>query len=74
MVKYIMKKKKSPVSLIFNIVVIGVCIGLVLYFIFSKNGLRDLISGDGNYAWGWLAAALLCHIGKVLIDCTITWQ
>ena len=74
MVKYIMKKKKSPVSLIFNIVVIGVCIGLVLYFIFSKNGLRDLISGDGNYAWGWLAAALLCHIGNVLIDCTITWQ
>ena len=69
-----MKKKKLPLSLIFNIFVIGVCIGLIIYFIFSENGLKDLISGDGHYVWGWLIIALVCHVGNIIIDCIITWQ
>ncbi len=69
-----MSKKKIPLSMIFNIIVIGVCIGLVIYFIFSKDGLKDLMQGSGSYAWGWLAAAVVCHFGNVVIDCLITWQ
>ena len=69
-----MKKKKIQLSIIFNIFVIGVCIGLIIFFIFSKDGLKDLINGNGHYVWGWLLAALVCHIGNVIIDCIITWQ
>ena len=69
-----MSKKKITLSMIFNIFVIGICIGLIVYFIFSKDGLKDLMLSSGNYAWEWLIAAVLCHFCNVIIDCILTWQ
>lgn len=66
--------KKVRWSFVFNTAVIVICVSLILYFIFSDNGLRDLIKSPDNIAVGWLFAALACHIGNAAIDSLVTWQ
>lgn len=66
--------KKIRWSFVFNATVIVICISLVLYFIFSDNGLRDLIKGSGKITVGWLGVALACHIGNATVDSLLTWQ
>lgn len=69
-----MNKIKFKLSFIFNIAVIAVCVGLIIYFVFSENGLRDLLKGSNGITWIWLVRALACHIGNAAIDCLLTWQ
>lgn len=66
--------KKVKFSLIFNIIVVIVCVSLVTYFIFSKDGLRDLMKSADEIAIPWIVGALACHLGNVVIDCILTWQ
>lgn len=66
--------KKIRFSAVLNAFVIAVCIFLIIYFIFSKDGLRDLIRGSQGIVIGWIAVALLCHIGNIFVDCVLTWQ
>ncbi len=66
--------KKIKLSAVFNAFVIAVCIFLIVYFIFSKDGLRDLIKGSQGIEMKWIAAALFCHIGNIFVDCVLTWQ
>lgn len=66
--------KKVRWSFVFNTAVILISAALILYFVFSKNGLRDLIKGSQNVAWGFIGIALACHIGNAFCDSVLTWQ
>lgn len=66
--------KKIRWSLVFNSVVIAVSAILILYFIFSEDGLRDLIKSSQSIAWTWIGAALVCHLGNSFLDSILTWQ
>lgn len=66
--------KKIRWHLIFNMVVIISCVSLILYFIFSKDGLKDLIKSSESILWQWIAAALICHVANAFLDSVITWQ
>lgn len=66
--------KKINWSLVFNATVIGICVSLILYFIFSDNGLRDLLKSPSDIIVGWLGVALICHLGNAAVDSLLTWQ
>lgn len=57
-----MSKFKIRPKLVFNCLVIGLCIGIVLYFIFSKDGLNDLLHSDIHVIWYWVAAAVISEL------------
>ena len=67
-------KKKNIGSLIFNAIVLIVCISLVFYFIFSKDGLKDLLSSSQGINLFWLFLAAVCHMCNSLTDSLLTWQ
>lgn len=67
-------KKKNIGSLIFNAVVLIVCISLVIYFIFSRDGLKDLLSSSQGINLFWLFLAAVCHMCNSLTDSLLTWQ
>ncbi len=69
-----MLMKKIKWSYVFNASVIVICVSMILFFIFSKNGLSDLLHSAKDIAWGWLLVALICHICNAGIDCLVTWQ
>lgn len=66
--------KKIRWSWVFNAAVIITCVCLVLYFIFSEDGLNDLLSTDNNLSWNFLIMAFLCHVCNAFIDSVVTWQ
>ncbi|MBQ5398668.1 MAG: flippase-like domain-containing protein [Ruminococcus sp.] len=53
-----MKNSIFKPKYIFNACVIGLCLGIVLYFFFSKDGLNDLIHSKTEVIWYWIAAAV----------------
>ena len=53
-----MKKFLKP-KYILNVAVIGLCVGIILYFFFSENGLRDLLRSKTPLLWQWFVAALI---------------
>ncbi len=57
-----MSKFKIKPKLVFNCLVIGLCIGIVLYFIFSKDGLNDLLHSDINVIWYWIVIAVISEL------------
>ena len=60
--KPIMKKLNIKPKHIFNFLVIGLCVGIVLYFFFSKDGLNDLLHSETEVIWYWVAFALLAEL------------
>ena len=66
--------KKIKFSAVFNALVIAVCIFLFFFFIFSKDGLSDLVKESHGIELKWIIAALGCHIGNIIVDCVLTWQ
>lgn len=66
--------KKIKISFLLNILVVIICLSLVAYFIFSKDGLRDLIRSADGITWSWIVGALACHGGNAVMDCVLTWQ
>lgn len=68
-----MKKKISGKG-IFNAIVLVCTVAIVIYFIFSKDGLKDLITSAQTINIVWLLAACLCHLLNSLVDCIVTYQ
>lgn len=67
-----MKKYIKP-KYIFNIAVIGLCIGIILYFFFSENGLRDLLHSNTPIIWGWIIAALVSEVVFMLFEASVIY-
>lgn len=68
-----MSKFKIKPKLIFNCLVIGLCIGIVLYFIFSKDGLNDLLHSDINVVWFWIIIALISELLFMLFETLVIY-
>ncbi len=66
--------KKIKFSAIFNIAVVVISVSLVFYFVFSKDGLKDLMSSTEGIAVPWIVGALACHLGNEFADALLTWQ
>lgn len=69
-------KKKFNISgkLIFNITVFALSIGLITYFIFSKDGLRDFLKVAESVSWLWISAAIFLQLFNVFIDILIIYM
>ncbi len=65
--------KKIRWQIVFNAVVAGVCVTLVLYFIFSEDGLKDFLQSSQSVLWQWVLLALLAHICGEVTDCALVW-
>ncbi|MEE0059551.1 MAG: lysylphosphatidylglycerol synthase transmembrane domain-containing protein [Acutalibacteraceae bacterium] len=61
-------KKKISANLIFNLFVIVVSVALITYFCVSKDGLIDLLRSDIKINIFWIATAVLCQLGNMIID------
>jgi len=67
-----MKKYIKP-KYIFNIAVIGLCIGIIIYFFFSENGLRDLLNSNTPILWWWIVAALVSEVVFMLFESSVIY-
>lgn len=67
-----MKKFLKP-KYILNVAVIGLCVGIVLYFFFSKNGLRDLLHSDTPILWQWFIAALISELVFMVFESSVIY-
>lgn len=68
------EKKKIKISgkLIFNILVLGITIYLIVYFFVSENGMIDLLSTPGSFNIWWIIAGLAAYELNILIDTIVT--
>jgi len=69
------KRKRSsiPWGLLFNIGIICLTIGLVTYFIFSKDGFIDLLNSGIQINVVWLIVALVMHLSNIALDAAIIY-
>ena len=67
-----MKKRIKP-KYIFNIAVIGLCIGIILYFFFSNNGLRDLLRSNTPILWEWIVVALVSEAVFMIFESAVIY-
>ncbi len=69
------KRKRSsiPWGLLFNISIIGLTIGLILFFVFSEDGFIDLLNSGLKINIWWLVLAMSMHLLNIAIDATILY-
>lgn len=68
-----MKNSIFKPKYIFNACVIGLCVGIVLYFFFSKDGLNDLIHSNTTVIWYWVAAAVGAELVFMLCEAIVIY-
>ncbi len=66
-------RNRIPWSLIFNIAIVCLTIGLIVFFIFSKDGFIDLINSGLEINILWLLLAIGLHLMNIAIDTTIIY-
>lgn len=69
-----MKKKIITPKRIFNLLIVGLCAGIVLYFFFSKNGLNDLLHSDLRITWRWVAVAAVSQLLYMLLETIVIYM
>ncbi len=69
------KRKRSsiPWGLIFNLFIICLTIGLVVFFIFSEDGLIDLLNSGLEINVIWLIIALFMHFLNIGLDASVIY-
>lgn len=67
-----MKRFLNP-KIILNVLVIGLCVGIVLYFFFSKNGLNDLLHSNIRVLPFWIFMAILSQVAYMLIETAVVY-
>ncbi len=67
------KKFRISFGLIFNIAIMALTIFLVIYFIFSEDGLIDLVKSGLEISVWWILAAVILHLLNISIDTTIIY-
>ncbi len=68
-----MKNSFLKPKYIFNALVIGLCVGIILYFFFSKDGLNDLIHSDTEVIWYWILCAVGSQLLYMLIEAVVIY-
>lgn len=70
-----MKNKKFKISgrLILNLFVAGLCVWMIFYFLYSEQGLYDLITSSQQINLWWIAAALLSYCTSVFADVLVIY-
>lgn len=68
-----MKKKSFPTKLVFNIFVICLCVGIVCFFFFSEDGLRDLIQSGQGIIWQWIVVAVISQLVYMFTETTVIY-
>ncbi|MCQ4022208.1 MULTISPECIES: lysylphosphatidylglycerol synthase transmembrane domain-containing protein [unclassified Ruminococcus] len=68
------KKSKISFSLILNIFVILMSVGLVIYFFISPDGLMDLLrNSPGTINWIWVFVAFVAFMMNIVMDVFVTY-
>ncbi len=67
------KKFRISVGLIFNIAIFVLTIFLIMYFVFSEDGLIDLINSGLEVSLWWILAAVILHLLNITIDASIIY-
>lgn len=68
------KKFKISFSLILNIFVIVMSLGLVTYFFVSPDGLMDLLKNSPqSISWGWVVLAFVAFMMNIVMDIFVTF-
>ena len=62
------KKRKINSNLIFNIIVAGLSIYLICNFVFTEDGLIDLLKSSSGINFFWIGAALVVFDMNIVID------
>lgn len=65
------KKLNIPWGLIFNIVILGLTIFLIIYFVFSEGGFIDLLKSGLDINALWLCIAVGVHLLNIFLDSLI---
>ena len=70
-----MKNKKFKISgrLILNLLVAALCVWMIFYFLYSEQGLYDLINSSQQINLWWIAAALLSYCTSVFADVLVIY-
>lgn len=68
-----MKKKSFPTKLVFNIFVICLCVGIVCFFFFSEDGLRDLLQSGQGIIWQWIVVAVISQLVYMFTETTVIY-
>ena len=61
-------KKRSFVRVIFNIILLFVPIGFIVYFLTSENGLINLLESAATFSWEWIIFGVICHLSNIAAD------
>lgn len=67
-------KKRITGKAIFNTIIIAATILIILFFILSENGLKDLLQSSQKISIAWLFIAFGCYFMALLMDCIITYK
>ena len=68
-----MKKTHISLKLIFNIMVIGLCVGISAFFFFSKDGLNDLLHSNQSVLWCWIVVAVASQLIYMLMETIVIY-
>lgn len=67
------KKLNIPWGLLFNIVILGLTIFLILYFVFSEGGFIDLLKSGLEINAMWMCIAVGVHLLNIFLDSLIIY-
>ena len=67
------KRSSIPWGLIFNIFIVCLTIGLIVYFIFSKDGFIDLLNSGLKINGWWLVFGLILYFLNIVLDTYIIY-
>lgn len=70
-----MKNKKFKISgrLILNVLVAGLCVWMIFYFLYSEQGLYDLVTSSQEISLLWIGAAVLSYFTSVFADVLVIY-
>lgn len=66
------KKRKINSNLIFNLIVAALSVYLIFNFIFTEDGLIDLLHSSTGIKFGWIGAAVLVFDLNIVLDGLVT--
>ena len=67
------KKRSFPWRLLFNIGIGLLTVFLIVFFVFSKDGIVDLARNHVEIIVGWIAAAVAIHLLNIFLDSYIIY-
>lgn len=66
------KKRKFNGGLIFNLIVVGISVFLLIQFFTSENGLIDLLRSKDSFLIGWAITGLVVFDLNIIMDAIVT--